>query len=284
MEYFLSRNHNSAAPRPPQLRCGVQVRELLEPAADCDPQNDVAHRLQALQILAALGAQMNQQMQPANTPLPAPVQLHADTNVFATTGLPNLQLQTDTLAALLRGHAQAVVSGMAASNSVIGSSAFSPVQPQEHQAPHASSAPAPALFKAQQNGHPVPAAPLSLALAQMLRTTPDAPAPAVPPSTAAASSAVLQSSNGSAAAVTAPANVLASDSYIPQSLLPKDPATQEIVMQDRREKLRRFQAKKRGRGAPSVRYASRKKYADSRPRVKGRFVRKTADDSAETPP
>lgn len=225
---------------------------------------------------------MNQQMQPANSALRAPVQLHTDTNVFNTSCVPNVQLQADTLAALLQGHAQAVVSGMAANHSAIGSSAFSPVQPQEHQAPHASSAPPPALFKAQQSGNTAAAAPLSLALAQILRATPAAPSP--PPSTVAASSAVLQSSNGSAAASTAPASVLASDSYIPQSLLPKDPATQEIVMHERREKLRRFQAKKRGRGAPGVRYASRKKYADSRPRVKGRFVRKAADEITETTP
>lgn len=236
-----------------------------------------------LQLLASLSAQMNQQMQPDDTALPAPLQLQTDNNVYGASGLSNLQLRPDALAALLQGQAHALVSGMASGNTGFGSSAFSVVQPQLQQAQTPSSTSAPALFKTQQSG--VPAAisgPLSLALSQLLRTSPMISTPAVAPCATAASSTVLPPNNCTAVGMAAPASIMPTDFYIPQSLLPRDPATQETVMQERREKLRRFQAKKRGRGTPGVRYASRKKYADSRPRVKGRFVRKTADDSGDT--
>lgn len=259
------------------------VRELVEPSGDCDPQNSPVQQLQLLQLLASLSAQMNQQIQPDDTALPAPLQLQTDATIFGANGLPNLQLRPDALAAILQGQAEAVISGLASGSTQSASSAFSLVQAPLQQALSSAPTSAPALFKTQQND--ITAAmsgPLSLALAQLLRAPPVAPTPAVAQCTTAGSSTVLPPSNCTAVGVAAPVNMIASDFYIPQSLLPRDPATQETVMQERREKLRRFQAKKRGRGAPSVRYASRKKYADSRPRVKGRFVRKTVDDSGDT--
>lgn len=259
------------------------VRELVDPSGDCEPQNSPVLQLQILQILASLSAQMNPQIQADDTALPAPLQLQTDTNIFGASGLPNLQLHPDVLAALLRNQAEAVVSGPASGSTGSGSSAFSLVQAPVHQALSSAPTSAPALFKTQQNDITAAmSSPLSLALAQLLRAPPVAPTPAVATRTTAASSTVLPPSNCTAVGIAAPANMMASDFYIPHSLLPRDPATQETVMQERREKLRRFQAKKRGRGAPSVRYASRKKYADSRPRIKGRFVRKSVDDSGET--
>lgn len=65
------------------------------------------------------------------------------------------------------------------------------------------------------------------------------------------------------------------DSYIPHSLLPVDPATYAMLLRSRREKLDRFREKKRNRlFKKTIRYASRKAYAEVRPRIKGRFARK----------
>lgn len=65
------------------------------------------------------------------------------------------------------------------------------------------------------------------------------------------------------------------DSYVPQSLLPTDPAVREQLLQSRREKLERFREKKRNMHfKKTIRYASRKAYAEVRPRIKGRFARK----------
>jgi CCT motif len=65
------------------------------------------------------------------------------------------------------------------------------------------------------------------------------------------------------------------DNYIPQSLRPMDPATRAAMLHSRHEKLQRFREKKRNRHfKKTIRYASRKAYAEVRPRIKGRFARK----------
>ena len=65
--------------------------------------------------------------------------------------------------------------------------------------------------------------------------------------------------------------------YMPQSLIPPtDTVAREAVLEARRAKRERFQYKKRQLSCrKTVRYASRKRYADSRPRVNGRFIRKS---------
>lgn len=258
----------------------------MEPAAECDAQNALASHIQALQVWATLNAHANQQARPAESALPAPLQLNTDTNVLDAATL-DWQIRSQAIAALLQAQAQTNANGLTTS-SASASSAFSPVHPDLNQAVPADSTTAPALFKAQQNTIPSTLShPITNALAQLFRPQAAAvvPASALPPTSIAAAPAVMPPNRPTAAAaavsVMPQQTSLASDSYIPQSLLPRDPATQESILQERREKLRRFQAKKRGRGAPSVRYASRKKYADSRPRVKGRFIRKTADDNTE---
>jgi hypothetical protein len=73
----------------------------------------------------------------------------------------------------------------------------------------------------------------------------------------------------------APETPMDIDSYIPHSLLPVDPATYAVLLRTRREKLKRFREKKRNRlFKKTIRYASRKAYAEVRPRIKGRFARK----------
>lgn len=63
--------------------------------------------------------------------------------------------------------------------------------------------------------------------------------------------------------------------YIPQSLLPVDPVSRQHALLDRREKVERFREKKKNRQFKKlIRYASRKRYAEVRPRIKGRFARK----------
>jgi hypothetical protein len=65
------------------------------------------------------------------------------------------------------------------------------------------------------------------------------------------------------------------ENYIPHSLLPVDAATHAVLLRSRREKLERFREKKRNRLLKkTIRYASRKAYAEVRPRIKGRFARK----------
>lgn len=65
------------------------------------------------------------------------------------------------------------------------------------------------------------------------------------------------------------------DMYIPRSLLPMDPARRAQLLADRREKVQRFREKKKNRQfTKTIRYASRKAYAEVRPRIKGRFARK----------
>eukprot|EP00892_Ulva_mutabilis_P008895 jgi/Ulvmu1/6378/UM003_0006.1 len=70
--------------------------------------------------------------------------------------------------------------------------------------------------------------------------------------------------------------------YIPASLMPKgDAAAQHELLTVRRAKRDRFQRKKRELSCrKTVRYASRKRYADSRPRVNGRFISKAATAAA----
>jgi CCT motif len=66
------------------------------------------------------------------------------------------------------------------------------------------------------------------------------------------------------------------ESYVPRSLLPLDALARERALQDRRERLRAFREKKRSRRdcTRKIRYASRKAYAEVRPRIQGRFARK----------
>ena len=65
------------------------------------------------------------------------------------------------------------------------------------------------------------------------------------------------------------------ENYIPRSLLPIDPTVRVQQLRARREKLERFREKKRNRHfKKTIRYASRKAYAEVRPRIKGRFARK----------
>lgn len=64
------------------------------------------------------------------------------------------------------------------------------------------------------------------------------------------------------------------EQYVPRTLLPVEPALQAQVLARRREQLERFRAKKRNRHLKkTIRYASRKAYAEVRPRIKGRFAR-----------
>lgn len=65
------------------------------------------------------------------------------------------------------------------------------------------------------------------------------------------------------------------DHYIPHSLIPVDPSSRSIALAERREKVQRFREKKKNRQFKKlIRYASRKRYAEVRPRIKGRFARK----------
>lgn len=65
------------------------------------------------------------------------------------------------------------------------------------------------------------------------------------------------------------------DNYVPRTLLPMDPAVRMQLLASRQEKLDRFREKKRNRHfKKTIRYASRKAYAEVRPRIKGRFARK----------
>jgi CCT motif len=65
------------------------------------------------------------------------------------------------------------------------------------------------------------------------------------------------------------------DSYVPRSLLHMESTMRAQVLQDRREKVSRFREKKKNRlFKKTIRYASRKAYAEVRPRIKGRFARK----------
>lgn len=65
------------------------------------------------------------------------------------------------------------------------------------------------------------------------------------------------------------------DMYIPRSLLPMDPGRRAQLLAERREKVQRFREKKKNRQfTKTIRYASRKAYAEVRPRIKGRFARK----------
>ena len=65
------------------------------------------------------------------------------------------------------------------------------------------------------------------------------------------------------------------DTYIPHSLLPMEPGTRSSGLAERREKVQRFREKKNNRQFKKlIRYASRKRYAEVRPRIKGRFARK----------
>lgn len=67
-------------------------------------------------------------------------------------------------------------------------------------------------------------------------------------------------------------------SYMPASLQPRaDAATREAQLQARRQRYNRFREKKSrmATGAPVVKYTQRKKFADTRPRVGGRFIPKS---------
>jgi hypothetical protein len=65
------------------------------------------------------------------------------------------------------------------------------------------------------------------------------------------------------------------ESYIPFSLVPVDPSARHMALVERRKKVDRFREKKKNRQFKKlIRYASRKRYAEVRPRIKGRFARK----------
>lgn len=64
------------------------------------------------------------------------------------------------------------------------------------------------------------------------------------------------------------------DNFLPVSLIPMD-AERYSALQERRMKVCRFWEKKKTRQfKKTIRYASRKRYAEVRPRIKGRFARK----------
>lgn len=65
------------------------------------------------------------------------------------------------------------------------------------------------------------------------------------------------------------------DNYVPISLLPVDAVSRGMALAERRGKVQRFREKKKNRQFKKlIRYASRKRYAEVRPRIKGRFARK----------
>lgn len=64
------------------------------------------------------------------------------------------------------------------------------------------------------------------------------------------------------------------DNFLPISLIPMD-SERFSALQERRMKVHRFWEKKKTRQfKKTIRYASRKRYAEVRPRIKGRFARK----------
>eukprot|EP00892_Ulva_mutabilis_P012509 jgi/Ulvmu1/9630/UM054_0061.1 len=69
-------------------------------------------------------------------------------------------------------------------------------------------------------------------------------------------------------------------SYIPASLMPRAPSVREAARQALRVRRERFKEKKSRMQTSGrvVRYISRKVYADTRPRINGRFIRKESDD------
>ena len=70
------------------------------------------------------------------------------------------------------------------------------------------------------------------------------------------------------------ASALVFDNYLPISLTPID-SDRFSALQERRIKVQRFWEKKKTRQfKKTIRYASRKRYAEVRPRIKGRFARK----------
>ena len=250
----------------------MQVHEIGTSGFGFGQQSKLEDKLRSCHIFSSLGAIMDQKAELSSTALPAPVQLCTDSNIFSKSSLPSLCSEALTL--LAQSQSQASETRVTSNSTGSGTSAFSPVQPQLPQPNPTSCANPPALFKAQHVGAPTGLTdPLSLAIAHLLTASAGVPMPCLP----GGNTTAMMPFHGTAA----PSSFLASEFYIPQSLLPRDPATQESVTQQRREKMQRFQAKKRGRSAPAVRYVSRKKYADSRPRVKGRFVSKTADDKAD---
>jgi CCT motif len=66
------------------------------------------------------------------------------------------------------------------------------------------------------------------------------------------------------------------DTYVPRSLVPMEAALRSAAINERRGAAARFREKKRSRQncTKKIRYASRKAYAEVRPRIKGRFARK----------
>eukprot|EP00892_Ulva_mutabilis_P002751 jgi/Ulvmu1/12477/UM009_0129.1 len=71
-----------------------------------------------------------------------------------------------------------------------------------------------------------------------------------------------------------PASVPNFDNYLPISLLPVN-SERYSALQERRMKVHLFWEKKKTRQfKKTIRYASRKRYAEVRPRIKGRFARK----------
>lgn len=72
--------------------------------------------------------------------------------------------------------------------------------------------------------------------------------------------------------------------YIPACLQPRTQRDREAArqeLQSRRERFRTKKALQRQRRAKAVRYTGRKVYADSRPRVNGRFIRKEGPTEPE---
>lgn len=102
---------------------------------------------------------------------------------------------------------------------------------------------------------------------------PTAAAPAVSPACAAPMAAHVPPM-----AFTLPSgadNIPNVDNYIPLSLIPVDALARSASLAERREKVQRFKEKKKNRQFKKlIRYASRKRYAEVRPRIKGRFARK----------
>eukprot|EP00892_Ulva_mutabilis_P012507 jgi/Ulvmu1/9629/UM054_0059.1 len=74
----------------------------------------------------------------------------------------------------------------------------------------------------------------------------------------------------------APPAAAAFSLYMPHTLQPRSALMRAAARAHRAQKMRRFRQKKDSVAVPkaSIRYASRKRYADSRPRVHGRFISK----------
>lgn len=119
----------------------------------------------------------------------------------------------------------------------------------------------------QEREEPLPAPVAEPYRLPRTEAAPAGPAPTVPAPAASQAAPI--------ACTYPPESVATVDNYIPHSLLPFDFADRNAALAERREKVQRFREKKKNRQFKKlIRYASRKRYAEVRPRIKGRFARK----------